>query len=424
MRILFLDSYFYPEIIAETHLEVDFMQGLLNEGHEIFVVCPIPTRGIPKETVEKFRHIKRETLEGGIEVQRFWAPQEGRNPIIRALRYFWVNFRQLMIAKKYKDIDKVFCISTPPTQGMLSAMVAKKLSKKYKKKVDLIYNLQDIFPDSLVTTGLAKEDSFFWKIGSKIEKYTYENSDKIIVISEGFKRNILKKGVPEEKIEVVTNWIDTDAVKSVKRQENRLFDEFKLDRDKFTVVYAGNFGAAQGADVVLKAAEKLKKDKSIQFVVLGVGSEFEDAKEIVKTKKLKNVYIDDILPQERVSEVYSLGDVAVITCKKGVGGSGLPSKTWSIMACNTPIIAAFDLNSELAEIIEKADAGVCVEPENVDALVNAILDAKSNGFSKDDNHIREFVEDYASKTTCVAKYLEVMNGKAPSEEKTAETANV
>ena len=91
-----------------------------------------------------------------------------------------------------------------------------------------MYNLQDIFPDSLAGTGLAKKGGLLWKIGRVIENFTYRNADKIIVISEDFKRNIMAKGVPEEKIVVVYNWVDEEAVKHVPREENKLFDAYGL----------------------------------------------------------------------------------------------------------------------------------------------------------------------------------------------------
>ena len=404
MKILFLNAYFYPEIIAYTHLETDIMNSLLKSRNEISVLCPVPTRGISSETVKQYSNIKFETLDNGIQVQRFSAPQEGKNPVIRAFRYFWCNLRQYRLAGKYDDVDVVFAVSTPPTQGWLAAKVAKKLSKKYGKNVPFIYNLQDIFPDSLVTTGLTKKGSLIWKIGRRIENYTYKNADKIIVISESMKQNILDKGVPEEKIVVVSNWIDTEITKLVEKEENRLFEEFNIPRDKFIVLYAGNFGKAQGADVVLDAAEKLKDNEDIQFVIFGGGAEFEKAKE--KSENLGNVIINPLLPVERVPEVYSLGDVAIITCKKGVGTSGMPSKTWSIMACNTPIIAAFDTDSELCQTIEKANAGVCVEPEDADKLANAILEMTDKAQSFVGG--REYTLQNASKEICTAKYVETI----------------
>ena len=125
-------------------------------------------------------------------------------------------------------------------------------------------------------------------------------------------------------------------------------------------------------------------------------------------KGLDNITVNGLLPVERVSEVYSLGNAALITCKKGVGGNSMPSKTWSIMACGTPIIPAFDTDSELAEIISKADAGICIEPENIDALADAVA-AMASGEGRFDGG-RNFVCENASRTKCVGKYVSAICG--------------
>ena len=272
MNLLFLDAYFEPETIAYTHLEKDLLVGLTEKKNKIQIICPIPTRGVDDRTRMEYKGRKSEKLYNEkVRVRRFWAPREGKNPIIRAFRYFWCNLRTYQIAARCNHVNTVFSNSTPPTQGFLSAMTAKRLSKRYGKKVPFVYNLQDIFPDSLVNTGLTKKGDFLWRIGRKIEDYTYKHADKIIVISEGFKRNIMEKGVPENKIAVISNWIDLDSVRPVSRDKNKLIDEFPIDPEKFLVVYAGNFGAAQGADIVLKAAKELRNYKDIQFVIFGGG---------------------------------------------------------------------------------------------------------------------------------------------------------
>lgn len=409
MNLLFLDAYFEPETIAYTHLEKDLLEGLVQKNNKVQVICPTPTRSISDSIKNEYKKRKHEKLYGGrVAVRRFWTPQEGKKTAVRAFRYFWCNFRSRQIGTSVKNIDLVFSNSTPPTQGVLSAMVAKKLSKKYKQKIPFVYNLQDVFPDSLVNAGMTHEGSLLWKIGRKIENYTYKNADKIIVISEGFKRNIMAKGVPEDKITVISNWIDLNSVQPIEKESNALYEEFGIDRDKYIVVYAGNFGATQGADIILKAAEKLKDKPDIRFVIFGGGAYFEDAK--VQAASIPNVIIHGLLPQERVSEVYSLGDVALITCKPGTGNAGMPSKTWSIMACNTPIIASFDTDSDLADVLRLSGAGRCVQPGNAEALADAIKEAYSDhsaGMKTADDICRYAIQN-ASKDVCVNKYIETM----------------
>ena len=404
MNLLFLDAYYEPETIAYTHLERDLIEGLISDGHSINIICPTPTRGIDKETREKYKNKKLEKkYKGSVTVRRFMAPQEGKNPLGRAFRYFWCNFRTYQIAVKNRDIDIVFSNSTPPTQGALSALVARRLSRKTGKKVPFLYNLQDIFPDSLVNSNLTHKGSILWKLGRKLEDFTYRHADKIIVISQAFKKNLLAKGVSEKKIEIISNWIDLESVQPVERKDNKLIDEFDLDPSKFLVVYAGNFGAAQGADIVIKVAMELQNHKDIQFVIFGGGPYFKDARE--QAKNLDNIFIHELMPQDRISEVYSLGDIALITCKKGTGKAGMPSKTWSIMACNTPIIASFDEESDLADVIRNSGAGVCVNPEDVFALSDAIVKvSEMKQKNSDCMELRKYVLKNASKQICVRKY--------------------
>ena len=406
MRVLFINAYFMPETIAFSHLEKDLIEGLISAGHEIEVICPTPTRGVTDEVYERYKTVKTEELyDGKVRVRRFFAPREGKNPLIRAFRYFWCNLREYQIGKKYKNIDTIFAVSTPPTQGLLAGKLRKKLNCPF------IYSLQDIFPDSLATTGLAKEGSLIWKIGSWIERTTYGYAKRIIVISESCKRNLLNKGVSEDKLSLISNWVDIDQIKPVSRENNKLIDELGIDSNKFLVVYAGNFGAAQGADIILKAAEELIDKPEIQFIIFGGGAEYGVAANCVAEHKLTNVMINPLLPQDRVSEVYSLGDVALITCKPGVGNSGMPSKTWSIMACNTPIIAAFDMTSDLADAIQMSNAGECVEPGKADALADAIesaYDAWRSGVQVQVD-LRPYVEEHASKDVCVGKYVDLIN---------------
>lgn len=405
MNILFLDAYHEPEIIAYTHLEKDLIEGLISDGHKIHIICPVPTRGITERIKTQYKNKKYEIkYNGRVTIERFWSPQEGKNPLMRALRYFWCNIRTYQKASKKKNYDVIYSNSTPPTQGALCVLVAKKMSKKSGKKIPFIYNLQDIFPDSLVNTSLTSEGSFIWKAGRILENFTYKHADKIILISQGFKRNVLKKGVPEEKIEIISNWIDLDFVYPIERKDNKLINEFGLDPNKFIVVYAGNFGASQGADTVLKAAKNLEEYDDILFVIFGGGPYFKNAQK--EAQSLSNVFIHGLMPQERISEVYSLGNVALITCKAGTGKSGMPSKVWSIMACNTPIIAAFDMDSDLAETIRDSGAGECVEPENSNGLSKIILTYYVNKRSYNCINSREYVRINASKERCVPKYKE------------------
>ena len=342
MKIMFLAAYFEPENVASSQMSKNLLQAYADEGIEMLVYTPMPTRGVSEEIKKKYRGKKYEVkLDKKLVVNRFYAPDEGTGNLVRGIRYLYCNIIHILKGIMAKNIDIISVSSTPPTQGIVGAIVKK------IKKIPMIYVLQDVFPDSLISAGLTVEGSFLWKIGRKIEDYTYRSADKIIVISEDFKKNIIKKGVQEDKIEVIYNWIDEESIVPIPRENNLLFDEFNLDKSKFYITYAGNLGNAQNIDIIIEAANKLKKYKDIMFIFFGKGCCEEECKKKVKKYDLKNVMFLPFQPSEKASQVYSLGNASIVSCKKGFGMSAMPSKTWSIMSAGTAIIANFDKNTEL-----------------------------------------------------------------------------
>ena len=409
INALRLSSYYLPEQISSTHLTHDLEEAYIKNNIYSIGYVPTPTRGIDEETYRKYKKIKYEEFrEGFIKVHRFSMFREGKNPIGRAIRYVLVNIIQFFKGCGAKDIDIVLAGSTPPTQGILCGWVAKILSRKYKRKIPFIYNLQDIFPDSLVHTGLTKKGSILWKIGRVVENITYKNADKIIVISEGFKKNIMDKGVPQEKIVVIPNWVDENTVVSVPRAENPLFDKYNLDRDKFYVCYSGNIGFTQNMAELCSAAKKLEEKENIGIIIVGDGAFKPQLEKIIAERQIKNITLIPFQDYSEISNVFSLGDVGLIISKSGVGTNSVPSKTWSIMSAERPVLACFDNNSDLCDIVRDTECGVCVEPDDVDGLVNAIVSLSKNAEenAKMGKNGREYILKYLTKEIGTAKHIE------------------
>lgn len=248
MKVLAYSCYYTPEIAASMYLTEDIYKGIVDAGHTLEVYVPMPTRGISEEVRKEYKGKKHEKkYDGKLTIHRIAMYREGKNSALRALRYLFVNVAFIWKGLKTKA-DVIFVQSTPPTQGMMAGIVGA------LKKTPVVYNLQDIFPDSLVNSGMTSEESFIWKIGRKIENFSYKHAKKIIVISEDFKKNILAKGVPEEKIVVVPNWADVSGVYPVERKDNVLIDRYGLDPDKFYITYCGNVGFTQNMDLLLAVA--------------------------------------------------------------------------------------------------------------------------------------------------------------------------
>lgn len=407
MKVLRLSSYCYPEQIASSHLAKDMNNAYEKAGIFCDIYTPSPCRGIDEETRKKYKKIKYEELNGGfVRIHRFPMYKEPKNSLLRAARYTLCIIMQFFNGLFAKGIDVYYASSTPPINGLMFPVL--KLFRRYK----IVYNLQDIFPDSLVNTGMTKKGSIIWWIGRIVEIITYKFADEIIVISEDFRKNIIEKGVSPEKVHLVYNWVNENEVVNVRREDNILFDKYGLDRNKFYICYSGNVGHTQNMDMLCRVAQRLEATPEIGIVIIGEGAYKEKLAEIIKEKGIKNITLLPFQDYSDISHVFSLGDVGLIISKKGVGTNSVPSKTWSVMSAERPVLASFDKGSELDRIITENSCGVCVEADDEDALCEAILDlyGKKDELAELGKNGRSFILENLTKEKSTGKIIEIIKG--------------
>lgn len=400
MKAIFPCSYYLPETAASLYITDNIVHACAEKGIEIDLYTPSPTRNVPDGSA--WEREERQ-MDGKLRIHRFHLYGEGNNPMLRALRYFLGEFILLHYCM-WKKYDVAFVDSTPPIQGLKMPLI------KWLKRKPTIYNVQDIFPDSLVGTGLTHEGSLIWKIGRMVEKITYRYADKIIVISEDFKKNIMAKGVPEDKIVVVYNWVDQNKVVDVSREENKLFDVYGLERSKFYITYNGNIGLTQNMDMLLDVAKELQEEyEDIHFVLVGNGAYLDEVRRKVAELQLGNVHLLPFQPYEDISHVFSLGDASLVISKPGVGANSVPSKTWSIMSASRPVLANFDEN-ELKTIIENNHCGIFTKAGDKDAFKESILTLYNHReLCKEYGHNgRKFVMDNLTREVGTQKYVDVI----------------
>jgi lipopolysaccharide biosynthesis protein len=401
MNLLVYSAYYEPEVAASLYLSTNLYEDFAASGMNVKLYVPLPTRGVTDDIRESYKGKIEKKIDGKLEIARLNIPREGKNSIKRALRYMRMNAKFIRVSSKV-DADAIFVQSTPPTQGAMAAIIKK------RKKIPFIYNLQDVFPDSFVGAGMTSEGSIIFKIGKKIENFTYRYADRIIVISNDIKENIVKKGVDPEKIIVVPNWIDSETVRPIRKEENYLYEKFGISNDKFSVVYAGNLGYAQNIEVIIETAKKLKNQNEIQFLIFGKGAQEEEYKKLAAG--LDNLKFFPIQPYSEVSYVYSLGDASIVPCKKGFGGSAMPSKTWSIMATGTPVLASFDRDTEMERIISVERTGLFSVAGDSEQLAANILRLYEDQELRKElgTNARKYVTDHLERSICTRKYIDTI----------------
>lgn len=381
MKTIFLTGCFLPEVSADVHLNNDIAHELANH-EEVVVITPYPSRGIDKES----SFYKYEVINSNLSIYRIGKNTASYSSILlRGLKHF-TQAIGMFIKILSLEYDTIIITSTPPILGYLSFLIP--------KKKNIIFLVRDVFPDSYICYK-GHINSLLEKVLRKLEKSIYKKCNKIITISEDMKKTLIGKGVENNKISVVYNWISTKEIKPIERKNNQLFKEFNLDANGFYVVYAGNIGKIQSIDTIIDAAKIVKeKTNDISFLLIGNGSDKERIQQIIVNDNCSNVKLFDLQASDRVSEVYSIADINLITLKENTTNYAFPSKAWTALATARPVICAVDTNSELARMVERTNCGVCIEPENDTLLANVILDMykKSESLKVMGNSGRDFIE--------------------------------
>jgi glycosyltransferase involved in cell wall biosynthesis len=406
MRILVLAAYCEPEIAASLYLYSNVYDAIAKLGHQVLVLTPTPTRGIDDSIRRNYKKSKEEVgFEGNLLIRRFWLPREGKNNLHRFLRYvllcFVLSWKALWI-----KTDVIFAASTPPIIGLVGSVL------RSIKRCRFVYNIQDLFPESLVSTGVIKEDSKIYKIGSLVQRIIYKNTDKIITISESFRYRIMATGVSSHKVYVIQNWAETDRIFPISRKENVLCDRYQLPRNKFLVTYCGNMGLSQNLEMLLEVAVEFTSFEDIHFVLIGDGACRPSLEKLINGNTFNNITLLPFQPYDDIAHVFSLGDISLVLSKANVGASAVPSKTWSIMAAARPLLASFDLDSDLCSMINGAECGVCVRAEDKNAFKDALINlyASRDILSEMGENGRKYVLEHCSSTTNPGRYAEIIIG--------------
>lgn len=361
-----LAGCFAPEQSADTHLNVDMAEDFARYGAEVTVVVPFPARGVTPQIQKAYLDKRDEVINDRLHILRVGKPDTfHRNLLLRGLALLknsWLLYR----TGKKLDADAYFILSSPPFLGYVGALLA--------RRAPVFYKLQDLFPDSLLHAKGLREAHPAIRLLRGLERLVYRRVTQIHVVSEDMKTTLLARGVPEEKMRVVLNWIDEHACVPVARKENPLFEQFGLSREGFYVCYAGNIGLLQNVETILKAAVVLEqKAPEITFVIIGDGAWKPEMDAFLRDHLLSNVKVFPMQPVQAVSQVYSLGDVDLVSLKPGVTKMAMPSKTWSILSAARPVICEIDLDSGLRAMAEEGAWGVCVASGDAEALADAIL---------------------------------------------------
>ena len=400
MRILLLTTYFRPDVASTGVIMTTLVDEFVSKGHQVTVLTSVPHYDIDQVWPEYAGKLIYKERSGSVQIYRIatHAAKNKASIIQRLLNYgsFSVlSFFQGVLLPKH---DVILVPSPPLSNGVIAEFIS------LFRGTPFVYNVQDIWPDVAVRAGVLKNPTINF-ILRKMERFVYKKAAGIAVISDGFKNNLLGKGVPEEKISVIPNFIDIDFV-TPKSKDNAFSRRFGL-ADKFVVLFAGNMGFSQGLETVIDAANFLTDFPEIQFLMVGNGAGRSKAEKYLENLALSNVRFLPFQPHEDLPIMYGTADICLIPLRRGFTNDSVPCKLFTIMAAGKPAVAAVDPGSDTWRLMEKAKCGLCVEPEAPRSIADAILHYYRNprAASTAGTNARRFVETEFDPTALAENYL-------------------
>jgi glycosyltransferase involved in cell wall biosynthesis len=364
MKILFLADNFPPEKNAQASRVYERACYWTDWGNSVTVITCAPNFPDGKVYSGFRNRLRQIQFDAGIKITRvitFIAPNAGR--VLRI-----VDFLSYMVSAFIAGLLEPRADVVVATSPQFFAAVAG-CTLAAVKRVPFIMEVSDLWPDSIVAVGAMKHNLAMRWI-EKIELYMYRRAARVVVLTKSFRENLIRRGVPATKIDVVINGVDLRRY-APKPKAHALGCTWGIGPKEFVIGYIGTLGMAHGLMNVLAAAERC--GSSIRFLFVGPGAEREALIAEAKRKELKNVTFVPAQAKERISDFWSLCDAALIHLKNTpLFATVIPSKIFEAMAMGLPLLLVAP-RGEASGIVEKENAGIWVAPDNPHELANAAL---------------------------------------------------
>lgn len=366
MHILFLTDNFPPEVNAPASRTFEHCREWVRAGHRVTVVTCAPN--FPTGRIfdgYSNRAWSWETMDG-IRVLRVWTYVTANEGFAKRIADYASYMVSAVLASPFvRDVDLV--VGTSPQ--LFTACAARAVGAL--KRVPWVFELRDLWPDSIGAVGAVRRPALLGAL-RRLEESLYRSADAIVSVTHAFRSTLIERGFDGAKIHVVTNGAD------LQRYAPRAKDPELVARHglagRFVAGYIGTHGMAHALDTVLDAASRMKTlpgGDVFRFVLLGDGANKAALVERARADGLDNVVFVDTVPKDEVVRWWSVLDASIIHLKRTpLFTTVIPSKLFECMAMGVPVLHGVE--GESAGIVEREDVGLTFEPQNADALCDAL----------------------------------------------------
>lgn len=368
MRILYLSQYFPPEVGATQTRAHEMARGLVQAGHQVTMIAELPNHPhgvIPPEYRGKF--YERSTLDG-IDVIRVWV---WASPVktFRSRMAFYLSYMLmaalagLLLARGRFD---ALCATSPPLFVGGAALLI-----SFLRRIPLFFEVRDLWPESAVALGELRNQRAV-RLAERLEWACYRRARHVVVVTEGIRQRLVERGLDVAKISLIPNGANTDLFQPQPAAAAALRRDLGLG-DASIALYAGIHGIAQGLETLLGAAAFLQENPTIRFLFVGEGPVKADLMLHAQQMGLRNVIFHGEVARAAMPAFLSLAQISIVPLRKlELFQGALPSKMFDAWACACPTLIT--IPGEARAVLEEAQAGLWVEPEDAAGLAAAITE--------------------------------------------------
>ena len=407
-EILLLSLVFPPDRVSTAQIMGELAVDLGKHGHRVKVISTIPhyNRNLENERDQPLRpkwgKILYQSEYHGITVYHTFMPSKSHNILLRILAWAFFHIISVIVGLTIVPRPSVIIAPSPPLTIGLCAWLLGML-----RRAPYIYNVQEIYPDIAIRLGAVRNR---WIIGLLycLEKFVYSKASAVTVIASRMRENLLEKGVSNDKVHVIPNFVDVNDLVPLPK-DNDFSREHNL-YSKFVVSYAGNMGPAQGLDHFIDVAKILREEAGICFLMMGDGILREFLRQRIERYNLGNFVFLPYQQYSLMGQAYAASDLCLVPQAIETGFEAIPSKVYRIMACARPVLAVTDQNSDLAHLVSESSCGASVLPGSVEVLAEMIMRAYHNQqeWQKMGISGREHVVRHYTRETVTNQYNELI----------------
>ncbi len=380
-------------------------------GHDVSVLTGFPnhpTGVVPEEWRPRLRRLTYTEKVDGVRVFRTWLwplPNRKAHERMRNYASFCLSAALRGLAIPLPDV--IIATSPQLLVGLSGWWLA------FSRQVPLVFEVRDLWPESLAAVGVGSEDSLLHHALGAIAGFLYRRSNLIVVVTAAFKDHLIRHWrVPEEKIAVVENGVETDLFAPQSRESDQALRRQLGADGKFLASYIGTLGNAHGLETLLDAATRLQQENcDVVFLLVGEGAEKQRIQSLAQGRGLANVRFLGQQPREKIPALISASDACLVLLKKtDVFKTVIPTKMLEFMSSARPVILGVD--GQARQIVEAAGAGIVIEPENSQALVEAIQQLAGNRELRTTlgQKGREYILQNFTRDRTAEKYVWVLRG--------------